>query len=62
MKSLIKNIIRNSIISEAKKTFFRRVSLPYDYNSLKDFLDPNDITKTAEGHPAPLRATIIANI
>jgi tRNA (mo5U34)-methyltransferase len=32
------------------------------YNSLKDFLDPNDITKTAEGHPAPLRATIIANI
>jgi tRNA (mo5U34)-methyltransferase len=32
------------------------------FNSLKDFLDPNDITKTIEGHPAPLRATIIANI
>ena len=32
------------------------------YNSLKDFLDPNDHTKTIEGLPAPLRATIIANI
>lgn len=32
------------------------------YNSLKDFLDPNDPTKTVEGHPAPLRATIIANV
>lgn len=32
------------------------------FNSLVDFLDPNDHTKTVEGHPAPLRATIIANI
>lgn len=32
------------------------------YNSLKDFLDPNDPTKTVEGHPAPLRATIMANV
>lgn len=31
------------------------------FNSLKDFLDPNDSTKTIEGLPAPLRATIIAN-
>jgi tRNA (mo5U34)-methyltransferase len=31
------------------------------FNSLKDFLDPNDPKKTVEGHPAPLRATIIAN-
>ncbi len=31
------------------------------FNSLKDFLDPNDLTKTIEGHPAPLRATLIAN-
>lgn len=30
------------------------------YNSLKDFLDPNDVNKTAEGYPAPLRAVIIA--
>ena len=28
--------------------------------SLVDFLDPQDITKTIEGHPAPVRATIIA--
>ncbi|MCV2884030.1 tRNA 5-methoxyuridine(34)/uridine 5-oxyacetic acid(34) synthase CmoB [Aestuariibacter sp. AA17] len=28
--------------------------------SLKDFLDPNDINKTIEGYPAPLRAVLIA--
>ena len=31
------------------------------FNSLKDFLDPDDPSKTVEGLPAPLRATIIAN-
>lgn len=30
------------------------------YESLKDFLDPEDDTKTIEGHPAPLRAIFIA--
>ncbi|RMJ04042.1 tRNA (mo5U34)-methyltransferase [Marinobacter litoralis] len=30
------------------------------YNSLADFLDPNDPTKTIEGYPGPKRATIIA--
>jgi len=30
------------------------------FNSLKDFLDPSDINKTAEGYPAPLRAVVIA--
>ncbi|PJX26891.1 tRNA 5-methoxyuridine(34)/uridine 5-oxyacetic acid(34) synthase CmoB [Psychrobacter sp. L7] len=30
------------------------------YHSLADFLDPNDRTKTVEGYPAPMRATIIA--
>lgn len=29
--------------------------------SLKDFLDPTDISKTCEGYPAPKRAVIIAN-
>ncbi|MCU4674607.1 tRNA 5-methoxyuridine(34)/uridine 5-oxyacetic acid(34) synthase CmoB [Catenovulum sp. 2E275] len=29
--------------------------------SLADFLDPNDQTKTIEGYPAPIRAVIIAN-
>ena len=30
------------------------------WESLADFLDPNDIQKTIEGHPAPKRAVIIA--
>ncbi|MBV1909733.1 MAG: tRNA 5-methoxyuridine(34)/uridine 5-oxyacetic acid(34) synthase CmoB [Kangiellaceae bacterium] len=30
------------------------------FHSLENFLDPNDINKTIEGHPAPKRATIIA--
>ena len=30
------------------------------YQSLADFLDPADPTKTAEGHPAPKRAVILA--
>jgi len=30
------------------------------YQSLKDFLDPNDMNKTIEGYPAPMRATLIA--
>ena len=29
------------------------------FNSLPSFLDPNDSNKTIEGHPAPLRATLI---
>ena len=32
-----------------------------DTQSLKDFLDPEDITRTIEGYPAPRRAVIIAN-
>ena len=30
------------------------------YESLSDFLDPNDHTKTVEGHPAPVRSIIKA--
>ncbi|QCF26613.1 tRNA 5-methoxyuridine(34)/uridine 5-oxyacetic acid(34) synthase CmoB [Hydrocarboniclastica marina] len=30
------------------------------FQSLSDFLDPSDPSKTAEGYPAPLRATLIA--
>ncbi|MFW2421208.1 MAG: tRNA 5-methoxyuridine(34)/uridine 5-oxyacetic acid(34) synthase CmoB [Porticoccaceae bacterium] len=30
------------------------------FESLSDFLDPNDSSKTVEGHPAPLRAVITA--
>jgi len=32
------------------------------FNSLKDFLDPNDLSLTCEGLPAPLRAIITANV
>ena len=32
------------------------------YDSLSDFLDPNDASKTAEGHPAPTRAVVIAEV
>ncbi|WP_373018600.1 tRNA 5-methoxyuridine(34)/uridine 5-oxyacetic acid(34) synthase CmoB [Thiomicrorhabdus sp.] len=31
------------------------------WNSLKDFLDPDDLNKTIEGYPAPLRAVMVAN-
>jgi tRNA (mo5U34)-methyltransferase len=31
------------------------------YESLADFLDPNDDTQTIEGHPAPVRAILIAH-
>jgi len=31
------------------------------WESLKDFLDPNDDKKTIEGYPAPLRATVTAH-
>jgi tRNA (mo5U34)-methyltransferase len=31
------------------------------FQSLQDFLDPNDLNLTVEGLPAPTRAIIIAN-
>jgi tRNA (mo5U34)-methyltransferase len=30
------------------------------FESLSDFLDPADSAKTVEGHPAPLRAVLLA--
>ncbi|TLU64095.1 tRNA 5-methoxyuridine(34)/uridine 5-oxyacetic acid(34) synthase CmoB [Thalassotalea litorea] len=33
-----------------------------DNESLQDFLDPEDSSKTIEGYPAPLRAIFIANV
>ena len=38
----------------------QRTTAWMQYQSLKDFLDPNDLNKTIEGYPAPLRATFIA--
>ena len=31
------------------------------FQSLPDFLDPSDFNLTIEGHPAPLRAIIVAD-
>lgn len=31
------------------------------FHSLENYLDPNDHNKTIEGHPGPVRATILAN-
>lgn len=31
------------------------------FNSLEDFLDPADVSRTVEGYPAPRRAVVIAN-
>jgi len=31
------------------------------FESLSDFLDPEDAQKTIEGHPAPVRAVLLAN-
>jgi tRNA (mo5U34)-methyltransferase len=41
-------------VQEQRKTHYA----PYD--SLEDFLDPNDFSKTCEGHPAPQRAILKA--
>ncbi len=41
-------------LAEQRKTDWMR------NESLVDYLDPNDITKTVEGYPAPIRATIVA--
>ncbi|GAA3922243.1 tRNA 5-methoxyuridine(34)/uridine 5-oxyacetic acid(34) synthase CmoB [Litoribacillus peritrichatus] len=32
------------------------------FNSLADFLDPDDVNKTIEGYPAPTRATLVARL
>ncbi|SMG65669.1 tRNA (mo5U34)-methyltransferase, partial [methanotrophic bacterial endosymbiont of Bathymodiolus sp.] len=32
------------------------------FNSLEDFLDPDNPDLTIEGHPAPRRATFVATI
>jgi tRNA (mo5U34)-methyltransferase len=38
----------------------QRITRLAPYESLAEFLDPNDISKTIEGHPAPQRALIVA--
>ena len=38
----------------------QRVTNWMQFQSLSDYLDPNDHSKTIEGYPAPMRATLIA--
>ena len=33
-----------------------------DWESLEDFLNPTDSNRTVEGYPAPLRATLVAEV
>jgi tRNA (mo5U34)-methyltransferase len=40
----------------------QRVTEWMTYESLSDFLDPNDRNKTIEGYPAPKRAMVVCNI
>lgn len=64
-----------TLVSWLKKVGFERVKLVdisptttaeqrttdwMTFHSLKQFLDPNDETKTIEGHPAPVRAVLTA--
>lgn len=46
--------VSETTIDEQRSTDWMR------FNSLQDFLDPEDPSKTIEGYPGPLRATIIA--
>jgi tRNA (mo5U34)-methyltransferase len=46
--------INTTSLDEQRSTEWMR------FQSLKDYLDPNDLSKTAEGYPAPKRAIIIA--
>lgn len=47
--------VSDTSLSEQRRTDWM------DFESLEDFLDPKDPTKTIEGHSAPKRAVILAN-
>jgi len=50
------------VVDEAVTTLDEQRSTEWmTYQSLADFLDPNDRTLTLEGYPAPRRAVILAN-
>lgn len=52
---------KSQIINIAKTTLHeQRKTRWMTYESLDDFLDPNDDTQTVEGHPAPIRAILLA--
>lgn len=53
---------KNPRLVDSGKTSFaeQRQTDWMKYHSLKEFLDPSDYSKTAEGHPAPLRGVFVA--
>lgn len=53
----------NITIADVTKTTFQeqRTTEWMRFESLSDFLDPEDSDKTIEGHPAPIRAVIVAD-
>jgi tRNA (mo5U34)-methyltransferase len=49
------------VVDVAKTTFAEQRKTDWmTFESLSDFLDPEDDTKTIEGHPAPVRAVLVA--
>jgi len=46
--------ISKTSLDEQRKTAWM------ESDSLAEFLDPNDLSKTIEGYPAPMRAVFIA--
>ena len=51
------------VVDVNQTTMQEQRSTPWmTFNSLQDFLDPNNPDLTIEGHPAPRRATIVATI
>mgnify|MGYP001223148551 FL=1 len=60
-KAKYKNI---EVISSTNLTFDEQRNTPWNpppHQTLKDFLDPQNLSKTIEGHPAPRRFSIIAS-
>jgi tRNA (mo5U34)-methyltransferase len=50
------------VVDEAVTTLDEQRSTEWmTYQSLADFLDPDDRSRTIEGYPAPRRAVILAN-
>lgn len=54
--------LKNIRVVDVTKTSLeeQRATEWMDFESLKNGLDPNDLSKTVEGHPAPVRAIFIA--
>ncbi len=64
----LENLLRRSGLSNVRTVDINQTSVSeqrrtewMDYQSLADFLDPDDPSLTIEGYPAPRRAIVIAN-